>query len=218
MGRAERVVVESGIVCLFWMTRSRYAIRRGQKEGRWGNLSFLLSVVGTAGYDKRRRREMYVERGRLREANDDVQCIRPRRLTRGRERGRRIPKRKSESEESERETHTHTLPLPLPLCPPCAARRSWPSSSSRTRVSFHSLSPRYPAHQKKHIPRICIQETTKSYLRYPRQYPTSRTSDHLSPCKFSCTYCTPPHINWSLCFFTMPSGTDTRSDCAIPPA
>lgn len=58
------MIIESGIVCLFWMTRSRYAIRRGQKEGRWGFLSFLLSVVGTAGYDKfdkLRRREMYIE-------------------------------------------------------------------------------------------------------------------------------------------------------------
>ena len=162
MGRAERVVVESGIVCLFWMTRSRYAIRRGQKEGRWGFLSFLLSVVGTAGYDKRRRREMYVERGRLlREANDDVQCIRPRRLTRGRERGRRIPKRKSESEESERETHTHThthtasASAALPAVCRC---RSWPSSSSSTRVPFHSLSPRYPAHQENTNPRFAYKK------------------------------------------------------------
>lgn len=126
MGRAERVVVESGIVCLFWMTRSRYAIRRGQKEGRWGFLSFLLSVVGTAGYDERRRRDMYVERGRLREANDDVQCIRPRRLTRGRRRRSQNSKEEERRERAKGNTHTHRHTHCLACL--CRAARRAPSS------------------------------------------------------------------------------------------
>jgi hypothetical protein len=179
------------------MTRSRYAIRRGQKEGRWGFLSSLLSVVGTAGYDERRRRDMYVERGRLREANDDVQCIRPRRLTRGRRRRSQNSKEEERRERAKGNTHTqtHALPgMPLPRCPPCAVVALGPPSSSRTRVSFHSLSPRYPAHQKNTYPGFAYKKQQNRILDNI-QYPTSRTFDQLSPCQLSFTYCTPPDIN-----------------------
>jgi hypothetical protein len=70
--------------------------------------------------------------------------------------------------------------MPLPRCPPCAVVALGPPSSSRTRVSFHSLSPRYPAHQKNTYPGFAYKKQQNRILDNTQHQGHSTSYRHVS--------------------------------------